>query len=428
MESLKEFKNFVDELNLSNSRNYKLDILNKYKDNDNIKYYLNFLYNTYITTGISDKKLNKKVPKCTDVPSLNIKGLLDFVKNNNTGTDNIIGIIQTVRDNLVEDQFIDLFNSIITKSLSLGIDVKSINKEMNNLIPTFNVQLANKYFENPDYVKGKIFALTTKIDGGRIIAIKENNQVNLYTRQGQKYEGLVDLEKEMLEQMPDNICLDGEITLLDPKSLTSKDQYKETMKITRKDGEKHFLKMLVFDIMTATDFKNQFNNINYVVRRSMLNELFNHDYKYFELLPLLYVGDDVKQIDYWLDRNINEGQEGVMINIWEAPYEFKRTNSLLKAKKFNSCDLRVIDLEEGMGKNKCKLGAFICEYKDNNLVKVGSGLSDNLRTEVWKNKDKYKNIIIEVSYFEETINSNGGKSLRFPAFKDFRFDKNEPNY
>ena len=70
--------------------------------------------------------------------------------------------------------------------------------------------------------------------------------------------------------MPDNIMLDGEITLLndyevlyDHKNrpavahkLTSKEQYKETMKITRKDGEKHGVKMLVFDGMSVEDFEN----------------------------------------------------------------------------------------------------------------------------------------------------------------------------
>ena len=34
-----------------------------------------------------------------------------------------------------------------------------------------------------------------------------------------------------------------------------------------------------------------------------------------------------------------------------------------------------------------------------------------------KNKDKYKNIIIEVSYFEETSNSDRSNSLRFLHLK-----------
>ncbi len=61
MQTLIEFKNFVDEIQQNNSRNYKLDILKKYKDNENIKFYLDFIYNPYKITGISEKKLYKEI-------------------------------------------------------------------------------------------------------------------------------------------------------------------------------------------------------------------------------------------------------------------------------------------------------------------------------------------------------------------------------
>ena len=86
-----------------------------------------------------------------------------------------------------------------------------------------------------------------------------------------------------------------------------------------------------------------------------------------------------------------------------------------------------IGFEEGTGKYVDMLGAFICEYKGGQ-VKVGSGLTDEQRIEVWRNSRNYENLIIEVSYFEETKDSTGKLSLRFPTFKDFRFDKTEPNY
>ena len=52
---------FVDELSAENGRNYKISVLEKYKDDEDIKYLLDFLYNPYIVTGISDKKLNKNL-------------------------------------------------------------------------------------------------------------------------------------------------------------------------------------------------------------------------------------------------------------------------------------------------------------------------------------------------------------------------------
>ena len=431
MQTLIAFNEFVTEINQSNSRNYKLDILKKYRDNDIIKKYLFFIYNPYITTGISNKKIYKILTK--DYRDKNqvrsVFDLLDYITNNNTGTDADISVCQRYLSSIGDPDIEDLLICILTKNIQLGIDILSINKIFDKFIPAFNVQLANKYFDNPEYVEGKKFTLTTKIDGGRIIAIKKNGEVTFYTRAGQLYEGLVDLEQEFLEMFPDNICLDGEITLLNPGNLKSKEQYKETMKIVRRDGEKHGVRMLVFDMLPADDFLNQSCSYIYEYRRAALETLFSCiSPNFFSLLNNLYTGTDTNEIQRILNAQIANGEEGIMINICDAMYEFKRSKSLLKVKKFKSCDLRVIDMERGTNKNSDRLGAFICEYKNGNTVKVGSGMSYEQRLDFWNNKDKYIGRIIEVSYFEETSNADGGLSLRFPTFKDARLDKNEPNF
>ena len=295
---------------------------------------------------------------------------------------------------------------------------------------TFDVMLANKYFDKPEYIEGKTFAITTKIDGGRIIAIKQGGHVEFFTRVGQRYEGLVDLEDEMMRLMPDNTCLDGEITLLDRGNLSSKEAYKETMKIVRtKDKEKRGIKMLVFDCMTAEEFKKQSCKYDYIVRRADAELLFHQgDFKYFELLPILYHGDDTSKITEILEEQVTRGEEGIMINILDAKYEFKRTNSLLKVKKMQTLDLEIIGFEEGSGRLTDTLGAILVRYKDGNIVKVGSGFSDELRKEIWQNRDSHLGTICTVRYFEETTNAEGGESLRFPIFEDFRYDKLEADY
>lgn len=431
MRTLEHFNNFVKEIMKSNSRLHKQAVLKKYSDDEVVKKYLQIAFDPYLVFGISTKKLNKKVTGDFEDWVNSIFDLFEFLKENNTGTDHAIGVCQEILHNVsrYDTEFASLLEKLICKDLSIGCDAKTINKEIPGLIPTFDVQLANKYFDKPQYVEGKTFAITTKIDGGRIIALKEDGKVSFFTRAGQPYEGLVDLEDEMSRLMPDNTCLDGEITLLVRGNLSSKEAYKETMKIVRtKDKEKHGIKMLVFDWMPVEDFKKQKCDIPFKYRRVVANNIFeDNDYTYFELLPLLYVGDDTSKITEILEEEVANGEEGIMINAYDAPYEFKRTNSLLKVKKFDTCDLRVIGFEEGNGKYAGMLGAFICEYKGGE-VKVGSGLTDDLRNEIWNSQSKYQNMIIEVSYFEETKDSTGKLSLRFPTFKDFRFDKTEPNY
>ena len=111
-----------------------------------------------------------------------------------------------------------------------------------------------------------------------------------------------------------------------------------------------------------------------------------------------------------------------MINITDALYEFRRTSVLLKCKKMSDLDLPLIGFEEGTGKNAGKLGAIIVDYKGNK-VKVGSGFTDELREEIWKNQDIWLGRTIVVQYFEITTNQNGGISLRFPIYIDYRTDK-----
>jgi DNA ligase-1 len=433
MITLIHFKTFVDEINKENGRLYKQAVLKKYANDSVVRKYLQIAFDPFKVYGISSKKLHKQIAITDNYISLltSVFGLFNYLESHNTGTTREIYECQQMLDYAIEraPDCVDLLEALICKDLSIGCDSKTINKEIPGLIPTFNVQLANKYFDKPQYVEGKTFAITTKIDGGRIIALKENGQVSFFTRAGQKYEGLVDLEDEMSRLMPDNTCLDGEITLLVRGNLSSKEAYKETMKIVRtKDKEKHGIKMLVFDCMTAEEFKAQQCKFTYLVRRTDAEKLFSYDnFTYFELLPILYRGSDTSKITEILEEEVANGEEGIMINICDAPYDFKRTNNLLKVKKFDTCDLRVIGFEEGTGKYVGMLGAFVCEYKGGE-VKVGSGLTDELRKEIWRNSRSYENVIIEVSYFEETKDSTGKLSLRFPTFKDFRPDKTEPNY
>lgn len=431
MKTLIHFNDFVDEMVVSASRKHKQDVLTKYKDDEVIQRYLKIAYDPYVVFGISTKKLSKMARPFDWFHAATVFELFDYLTEHNTGTLEDIAACQEMMFCAAElDPTLEcLLSDLICKDLSIGCDAKTINSVIPDLIPTFNVMLAEKYFDKPERVEGKAFALTTKIDGGRIIALKENGQVSFYTRAGQRYEGLVDLEAEMLAKMPDNLCLDGEITLLNDQGIPSKEAYKQAMKITRKDGEKHGVKMKVFDCMTAEEFRNQRCKYDYVTRRADVELLFStRPFGYFELLQILYVGSDTSMITKFLDEAIANDQEGIMINICDAPYEFKRTTNLLKVKKMQTLDLQIIGFEEGSGKYAGTLGAILVRYKNGNTVKVGSGFTDWLRSEIWNNRNKYLDRICEIQYFEETTNQDGGESLRFPIFKDFRYDKLDADF
>ena len=76
---------------------------------------------------------------------------------------------------------------------------------------------------------------------------------------------------------------------------------------------------------------------------------------------------------------VDGGYEGVMIKDVDAPYECKRTHAWLKAKPFIEITLKVVDVEEGTGRNEGRLGAPIVEGEDdgyNYRPNCGSGFID----------------------------------------------------
>ena len=134
------------------------EILEENKDNELLKKVLWFVYNPYIVTGLSSKKINKIVNKQIKyAPAKTIEEVFEYLQEHNTGTDiDIAYVLEFIQGK--PDQ--EMYEQIFTKELKLGITSKTINKVFPNLIPEFNVMLAEKYWDrmeelektNPDII------------------------------------------------------------------------------------------------------------------------------------------------------------------------------------------------------------------------------------------------------------------------------------
>ena len=435
MRTLQHFRDFVNEIMESNSRLHKQAVLKKYKDDEVVKKYLQICYDPFKIYGISTKKLTKNVGRYDDCWVNSVFDLFEYLEEHNTGTDNDISICQEVLNNIsmYDREAGELLEKLIYKDLSIGADVKLINSAMPNLIKTFSCMLAQKYFDKPEKLSGKEFAITTKLDGFRLIAIKDSlGEVKFYSRVGQLIEGLVEIESEMKSFIPNNTAFDGELTVSDYFYMSSKDAYKKASKIIRLKGDtpKTGLTYRVFDCMTADEFQAQKCDKTYDERRAVLDTFADRvDLKHIEVLPVLYRGDDTSKVIEWLNTITAHDGEGCILNICSAPYVWSRTWNLQKVKKFQSLDLEVIDVEEGSGRLAGTLGAIHVRYKDGNIVKVGSGFSDEERKLFWNSPDLILNKVVEVKYFEESQNADGSYSLRFPTWcSNIRIDKLEADY
>ena len=91
-------------------------------------------------------------------------------------------------------------------------------------------------------------------------------------------------------------------------------------------------------------------------------------------------------------------------------------------------DLPILRCEEGTGRLEGTLGAFVLEYKGNE-VKVGSGFTDEQREVYWRQRDRIAGTLCEVKYKEISSDKNTGlESLQFPVFVQLRTDKTEVSY
>lgn len=404
------------------------EILEENKDNELLKKVLWFVYNPYIVTGLSSKKINKIVNKQIKyAPAETIEEVFEYLQKHNTGTDiDIAYVLEFIQGK--PDQ--EMYSQIFTKELKLGITSKTINKVFPNLIPEFNVMLAEKYWDrmeelektNPDII------ITQKYDGVRCVAIHDKSGIKLFSRQGKPIEGLYDLEEQLL-WLPFG-CFDGEL-LLNKDNIPSKDLYRETVTVVNsKDQDKKDIVFNIFDTCEIKEFENGYCSVPCIERKKIIQEL-EEQMKpdWWKSVPILYYGKYNKDIvQQELNKQIALEHEGVMVNIANAPYEARRTKNILKVKAMQDCDLKIIGFEEGTGKNKGTLGAIIVDYKGFE-VRVGSGFTDQDREYFWANQNELLGRVITVQYFEETTNKKDNSlSLRFPVYLELREKGKEVSY
>lgn len=301
------------------------------------------------------------------------------------------------------------------------------------LFDDWNVQLAKTYKSGmlqPD----TWLAISQKINGVRATYFSGG----LVSRTGHKIIGFHQIENELAylnKQLGGNYVFDGELRIKDlyAADMTDNEAFKVSVGIAntqRSTSNKNKLQFIIFDVITLNDFVYEQPTEKYSQRWLKLQEIDKIIQKdnltNLKLVPFLYVGSNVGMIEECSTLAYNNDWEGVMINL-DTSYQYKRTGNLLKYKKFNTIDLRVIGFTEGTGKYEGTLGAVVCRYK-NNYVSVGSGFTDAMRHEIWFNKEYYQDRLIEVKYKDITSDSMTGlESLQFPVFMGFKVDKTQPD-
>lgn len=423
MNDLLEVIGIFESITSTSSTMGKQNIIKEHKDNELFKLCLKFLLDDMIITGINDKKYNKGLNLHLNLGLIhNLEELLEYVQLNNTGRDeDIIEVKSYIESNY--EPIYSFLKGLVCKSIKLGANSKLVNKAFGyNFIPVFNVMLAESHEKHKGKIKNNEFILTTKLDGSRIIAIREEGKVSFYSRQGKPIEKLVELDKDFMN-LPEGVY-DGELLAIG-KFNNAAEQYKETMKRSRIKGVKTGLKMVCYDYIE--DINNFFNGLDdapCIDRKNKLETIIkssknNFNIDHIEYLTPLYVGTDKSMIGKYSNEAVSKGDEGIMLSIANSPYKCSRTHYLQKVKLFKTADVLVEEILEGEGRLSGTLGKIKISYLidgDKHSCYLGSGFSDSDRSLIWSNPGLILNKVVTIKFFEISENDNGGKGLRFPTW------------
>ncbi|MCL2408108.1 MAG: hypothetical protein FWC96_00625 [Oscillospiraceae bacterium] len=407
----------------------KRDILIENGENERFKLLLKYLLNPFLITGISTKKITKATEKEPGQIFDSFPDLMEYLFANNTGTDEIIASIQHFL-NKQDDDMRDFYVSIITKSARLGCDIKSVNKAFGkDFIPQWEVQQSYNLEKSP-LKEDEWFSLSQKLNGVRGTFFEGR----IFSRQGKEFLGLehiIDDIKQLFSD-PENWVLDGELIRVNTEGVPDNENFRiGTGILSQDEADKSCMRLIVFDILPAAEFSAGESELRYksrlVVLKNLREKITELDLRNIATIDILYSGDNTAMIDYYLEKMVLEGKEGLMLNR-DSKYYCKRHNGILKVKQFYAVDLKVLSVEEGSGRLKGKLGAFVVDYKGGKL-NVGSGMSDEQREEFWADRESLPGRVIEVKYKEESSDKKtGARSLQFPIFISLREPGKEESY
>ena len=426
---MKELKEFVEQMRDTSSSLEKVEILKQ--QSEFIQKILEYTYNPYKQYYVTSKTCKKNSGLFKYNTHETIFSLLDDLTNRKyTGHDAIAQINGFITANLGYE---DLIYNIIDKDLKTRTGAKVINKAFPNLIPEFNVALAQTYEpklasfgENVD----ETWYASRKLDGVRCLAVvNEVGKCTLYSRMGKEFTTLNKIKYAIEATGIINYVFDGEICLLDEDG---NEDFQGVMKeLRRKDHQIKNPTFMIFDMIHKTEFDKGKSTDILSERLHTLRTWLGPRYDTKETLRYLdqAVINDERHFDMWNQMASDNNWEGFMLRK-DTFYEGKRSKNLLKVKSFHDAEYEVlgwdIDTHEVVRDGKSESMTMLSQVWINHkgyIVKVGSGFTQEQRLQYMDGSILGK--IITVQYFEETKNDKGGISLRFPTVKIIHGEKRE---
>lgn len=413
---------FLNELNKSNSSNYKLEILKKYKDSSDIVFFLKMVYDK-ISFKYNIRNTNLDYDKTGDKPynKEELSNLLQLLYTRQiTGNQALDKVQDYIYNHTKEANYI--LKCILDRDIHSNVSTKSIEKVFKDMffkMPYMRCSLIDKL----KHINFPAF-LQVKADGTYRTFVVEyfNNSklVTAYSRSSEEYSHPQIFNE--LKNLPQGAYIGELIVNINDKTLDAAEiRYKSNGLLNSKNPPED-VKFIVWDYLTLQELQKKSSNTPYKERFETLSK-YVKDCKNIEIIKSFVVLEYKEAQD--LTRNlISAGEEGSVLKDFNAPFEGKTSNYQIKLKQEIEVDLECVGFTEGNGRFKNTFGAILFKSADNKVQGQCSGLPDNLRNEISKNKESYIGKIFSVKANDLTKSKTSETyGLMHPQFKGFRNDK-----
>ncbi len=316
----------------------------------------------------------------------------------------------TEKDILREDRSV-LSGSTLEELEQLSLKEKAVDmhnfKTKRKTVPEdveFKEPMLAERVKKPFDRKDWIFEV--KYDGYRIVAVINQQAVNLFSRNRISYTSKFAPITEDLKQIDHSAVLDGEVVIEDSNGRSDfqlLQNYQKTGKGT--------LKYYVFDLLNLDG--NDTTQLKLLERKELLKMLLEN----YSLQHVFYA-DHVTEhgVSYFEVAEVNNW-EGIMAKNANSPYRIgKRTGEWLKIKRTLEEEAVIIGITEPKG-SRAHFGALLLgNYEDGELKYIGNcgtGFSDQNLTELYQ---QFESSFTDKSPLREKINSSDKVQWMNPFF------------
>lgn len=375
---MSDLSNLLSDIRATSKPSEKCGIISSY-DSDFLRHLIVAAYDPFKMYHL---KLGKK-----EIPSPGDKGIdeirdkvveaLDFCEESKSPKQNREIMIPVLAELNAGSQ--DLLLGTLDKNWKCGLGVKNLLKTFPDIVPEFEVQLANTYETSvlkKSFVRKKRLC-SYKLDGIRCVALRLAGAWEFFTRKGKKLLTL-DHIKEDLEILYDEFGY----TFVDGEAYKHGIAFNDIQGLVMgfKQGTAYEIDYNVFIVGYAANFLTQDDSGMAVATKKMLSKM-----KYMHALDQILINDE--DVYDELDKAFAEGYEGIMLRDPDVLYEFKRSDAILKIKE-------ALDSDAGEQYADCTVTDILID--DFPVIEDGKMVVKRLITKFWVRQHTYNDLICKV--------------------------------